>query len=86
MYLQHPLLSNFTLISQTAGAEGLFLKQESQREKAVPSVPESKSNTSLCALTQAAGRDITEGPLIGRVQSTCLSICSWSAKRFALRF
>lgn len=82
---QHPLLSGFTLISQTAGAKGLFLKEESQREKAVPSVPESKTTSDLYVLTQAVGRDTAERHLIGRVQSTCLPICSWSTKRFALR-
>ena len=35
---QHPLLSGFTLISQTAGAKGLFLKEGAWREKAAPSV------------------------------------------------
>lgn len=69
---QHPLLSGFTLISQTAGAKGLFLKEESQGDRAVPSVPESKSNTSLRVLTPAVGRDITESRLSGRVQSTCM--------------
>lgn len=54
---QHPSLSSFTLISQTAGAKGLFLKEESHREekaeKAVPSVCKSESNTSSCVLTHS---------------------------------
>lgn len=47
-FLQHPLLSGFSLISQTAGAKGLFVKEESQSKNKLPHLSQSQNLTPVC--------------------------------------
>lgn len=53
-----------THFSNSRNQRFVFERRATEREKPLPSVHESKSNTSLYVLTQADGRDITESYVI----------------------
>lgn len=68
---QPPFLSGFALIFSQQELKGCFWQELSHLS------PDIRIKHQR-ACTPSASRDITESPLIGRAQSTCLPACSWS--------